>query len=562
MIMNINASIIDQRLGGIQDELRERARLELNINDASRLKSLSFVYLCVRTILDLDVDEAFDCLTDGGGDFGVDAMHATEEVDGEFGVTLIQGKYKTDLQGNANFEENGINALVNAIRHIFDPSAELGVINDRLRVKVENARSMIRDGFIPRVRAVACNNGLKWNNAAQQAVERAGFGDQVSWEHVNHDVLISVLQRIRPVDETLRLTGKALVEDMNFSRVCVGRIPVTEVAALMKTHGEKLLDRNIRRYLGLHGNRVNEGIRTTLLSSNPPDFYFFNNGLTLVCEDFAYNALQSSDYQINVENLQIVNGGQTCMTIFRTSEELQKKGKTLPAEASVLVRIYKLPKDNEDIVLRITQATNSQNPVDLKDLHANDARQQRLEQSIQALGFTYRRKRMEGAARPTDITSGAAAEAILAVWRHAPHQAKFLTREHFGKLYDLIFNDTLNGTQVLAAVLLYRIAENHRRRPDQDDPMFVRYASCFIAMQMGRRLLKELGVDLDGMDHRNSAKVSKLVEEKGEVYFAASLQDVDNALKGLYGGQEISLQQLSATFRRGDLIENLLKTPV
>lgn len=562
MIMNINASIIDQRLGGIQDELRERARLELNINDASRLKSLSFVYLCVRTILDLDVDEAFDCLTDGGGDFGVDAMHATEEVDGEFGVTLIQGKYKTDLQGNANFEENGINALVNAIRHIFDPSAELGVINDRLRVKVENARSMIRDGFIPRVRAVACNNGLKWNNAAQQAVERAGFGDQVSWEHVNHDVLISVLKRIRPVDETLRLTGKALVEDMNFSRVCVGRIPVTEVAALMKTHGEKLLDRNIRRYLGLHGNRVNEGIRTTLLSSNPPDFYFFNNGLTLVCEDFAYNALQSSDYQINVENLQIVNGGQTCMTIFRTSEELQKKGKTLPAEASVLVRIYKLPKDNEDIVLRITQATNSQNPVDLKDLHANDARQQRLEQSIQALGFTYRRKRMEGAARPTDITSGAAAEAILAVWRHAPHQAKFLTREHFGKLYDLIFNDTLNGTQVLAAVLLYRIAENHRRRPDQDDPMFVRYASCFIAMQMGRRLLKELGVDLDGMDHRNSAKVSKLVEEKGEVYFAASLQDVDNALKGLYGGQEISLQQLSATFRRGDLIENLLKTPV
>ena len=80
-------------------------------------------------------------------------------------------------------------------------------------------------------------------------------------------MLISVLQRIRPVDETLRLTGKALVEDMNFSRVCVGHIPVTEVAALMKTHGEKLLDRNIRRYLGLHGNRVNEGIRTTLLST-------------------------------------------------------------------------------------------------------------------------------------------------------------------------------------------------------------------------------------------------------------------------------------------------------
>ncbi|WP_171523993.1 AIPR family protein, partial [Acinetobacter nosocomialis] len=77
-----------------------------------------------------------------------------------------------------------------------------------------------------------------------------------------------------------------------------------------------------------------------------------------------------------------------------------------------------------------------QNPVDLKDLRANDAKQQQLEQSIQDLGYTYRRKRMDTPARPTDITTGAAAEAVLAVWRQAPHQAKFLTREHFGKLYD------------------------------------------------------------------------------------------------------------------------------
>lgn len=562
MTMNINASIIDQRLGKIQDEIQERANSELNINDAGRLKSLSFVYLCVKTMLDLDLDEAFDCLTEGGGDFGVDAMYVTEEVDGEFGVTLFQGKYKTNLEGTSNFEENGINALINAIRHIFDPSAQLGAINDRLRVKVETARSMIRDGIIPRVRAIACNNGLKWNNAAQQSINRTGFGEQVSWEHVNHDDLISVLQRLKPVDETLRLTGKAVVEDMNFSRVCVGRIPVTEIAALMKAHGEKLLERNIRRYLGLHGNRVNEGIRTTLRSPNPANFYFFNNGLTLVCEDFSYNALQSSDYQIKVENLQIVNGGQTCMTIFKTSEELQKEGKNLPAEASVLIRIYKLPKDNEDIVLQITHATNSQNPVDLKDLRANDAKQQQLEQSIQELGFTYRRKRMDGATRPVDITSGAAAEAILAVWRHAPHQAKFLTREHFGKLYETIFTDTLNGAQVLAAVLIYRIAENHRRRPDQNDPIFVRYASCFIAMQMGRRLLKDLNVGLAGLDHRNFAQANTLIDDRGEAYFTAALHDLQSGLEQLYGGQEISLQQLSATFRRGDLIEKLLQMNV
>lgn len=555
--MNINASIIDQRLAGVQDKIKERATEEFGISDGDRLRSLAFVYLCVETMLDLDVDEAFDCLTDGGGDFGVDALHITEEMDGEFGVTLFQGKYKKNLEGNSNFEQNSIEAMVNAIRHIFDPSADLGAINDRLRVKVEQARSLIRDGLIPRVRAIACNNGLKWNMDGQQSIDRAVLGDQVTWEHVNHDVLIGILQSIKPVDETLRLTGKAMVEDMNYSRVCVGRMPVAEVAALMKNHGEKLLERNIRRYLGLHGNRVNEGIRATLSSNTPENFYFFNNGITLVCDKFTYNALQQGDFQIKVKNLQIVNGGQSCMTILKTAEELEKNGQTLPAQASVLIRLYELNSDNDDVVLQITHATNSQNPVDLKDLRANDARQQQLEQSIQNLGYSYRRKRMDATTKATDITTGAAAEAVLAIWRRAPHQAKFLTREHFGKLYDTIFSESLNGAQVVIAALLYRIAENHRRRPHGDDPLFVRYASCFIAMQMGKRLLKALDIKLNGLDHRNFAQVRQWIEEQGEAVFVVSRQDIDTALKALYGNQEISVQQLSATFRRGDLIGKL-----
>lgn len=556
--MNLNASIIDQRLVGVQQDIRERAQRELNLQDPQRLKSLAFVYLCIKTVLDLDGDDAFDCLTEGGGDFGVDAMHLSEENDGEFGVALVQAKYKTELSGESNFPESGILAVVNAIRHIFDPSAELGAINDRLRFRVEEVRSLIRDGFIPRVRVIACNNGRKWNAQAQQAIEREGFGQQVSWEHVNHDVLVGILQRPKQVDETLRLTGKALVEDFVFSRVCIGRMPVTEIAALMKTHGDRLLERNIRRYLGLHGNRVNEGIRNTLRSYDPANFYFFNNGLTLVCDDFSHNALQNSDFQVRVENLQIVNGGQTCMTILKTAEELEQQGASLPQEASVLVRLYKLPKPNEDLVLRITHATNSQNPVDLKDLRANDERQKRLEQSVQALGFTYRRKRLDTAAKPSEITSGVAAESLLAVWRKRPHQAKFFTREHFGKLYDVVFTEHTNGAQIISAVLLYRMAENHRRRPAPDDPALVRYASCFIAMQMGRRLLRDLGCTLDALTHRTFDAAQRLIETHGETYFKEGVHDVDQALRGLYGDRDLSMQQLSATFRRGDLIQRLL----
>jgi hypothetical protein len=556
--MNINVSIIDQRLGSVVEEIHQQAAEELRITDPGRLKSLAFVYFCVKTILDLDNDVAFDCLTEGGGDFGVDAIHISEEYDGEFIVSLFQGKYKNNLEGNANFPEEGITALINAIRFLFDPTAKLDYINPRLLTKVEEARSLIRDGYIPQIRALACNNGLEWNAAAQEAIDRAGFGEQATWEHVNPDRLVKILQASKPVNDHLQLSGQAVVEDMNFSRVLVGRVSVTEIAALIERHGERLLERNIRRYLGLQGNRVNEGIRNTLMNEEKSNFYFYNNGITLICDKFSYNALQNGDYKVRVENLQIINGGQTCMTIFRTLQEpnllnlFQQN-----SQAYVLLRLYQLPSDNEDLVQKITYATNSQNPVDLKDLRANDERQQRLEIDLQQLGFIYRRKRSDSSLKSTDITAGVAAEAVLAIWREKPHQAKFFTREHFGKLYDFIFTNQLNGTQVVIAVYLYRMAENRRKRPEANDPDFVRYASCFIAMQMGRRLLSSMGINLNELNHRYFEEAHCLIQEKGENLFSAAVQDVQFALNSLYGGQAVSLQQLSATFRRGDLIEKL-----
>jgi len=563
--MNINASIIDQRLVAIVDQIHAKAAEELGITDEGRLKSLAFVYLCVETILDLESDNAFDCLTEGEGDFGVDAIHLSEEYDGEFIVSLFQGKYQNNLEGNANFPQKGIESLINAIQYLFDPFAKLEHINKRLRVKVEEARSLIRDGYIPQVRSLTCNNGLKWNKSAQEAIERTGFGDQVTWEHFNHDRLVQILQASRPVKDTLRLSGKAIVEDMEFSRVLVGRISVTEIATLIDRHGERLLERNIRRYLGLQGNRVNESIRRTLTSDEKSNFYFYNNGITLTCDGFSYNALQDGDYQVRVENLQIINGGQTCITIFKTLfgiETLQESDSLHQnTQAYVLLRLYQLPKENEGLVQRITYATNSQNPVDLKDLRANDERQQRLEMDIQQLGFHYRRKRSDISTRPTDITSGVAAEAVLSVWREKPHQGKFFSREHFGKLYDSIFTDELNGSQVVIAVQLYRIAENRRKRPDPNDPDYVPYASCFIAMQMGRRLLADMGIPMREISHQNFQTAQRLIEQNGEAYFNFSVQDIQQALQNLYGSQDISLQQLSATFRRGDLIDKLMGTP-
>ena len=76
-------------------------------------------------------------------------------------------------------------------------------------------------------------------------------------------------------------------------------------------------------------------------------------------------------------------------------------------------------------------------------------------------------------------------------------------------------------------------------------------------MQMGRRLLAAMNVGLSQLDHRNFGQARELVESRGDAWFVQAREDVQQALSSLYGGQEVSVQQLSATFRRGDLIETL-----
>ena len=557
--MNINASIIDQRVRKLAEDLAPEFAERLNLqNDEVRMRSTAFVYLVVKTLLDLNHEEAMDALTEGGSDFGIDAMEVSNVQDGEFTVTAIQSKYShSDLEGERNFPENGVTKAIQAIKTLFDPQKPVSV-NQMLKVKLEEVRSLVQDGNLPRVRFILCNNGLSWSKQAGDLIRNERFPEGVRLEHVNHDTIVRLLQSSKPVRDTLRFMGKSIVDDFNYIRVFVGKVAVTEIAELLTRHGDRLLERNIRRYLGMMGNRVNEGIRQTLMDSGQrPNFYFYNNGLTLTCSKFDYNALQAEDHPVRVEGLQIINGGQTCKTIQATLEGLGANEPNLN-QAFVLVRLYQLPQEGrDDLVRTITYATNSQNPVDLRDLRSNDERQRALQASIEPLGYSYRRQRGEEAVKQTDISSATAAEAVLSVWRRRPQQAKFMTREHFGRLYEGIFTPDLNGAQVVIATLLFRAAENLRRRPPAGSPEFLPYAGAFMAMLMGEFLLQDLGIPVERLDHRNFNDARQLVDERAAEYSRRAIETLAVGLKRLYGEQDVSLQRLSATFRRGDLLEYL-----
>ncbi len=128
-------------------------------------------------------------------------------------------------------------------------------------------------------------------------------------------------------------------------------------------------------------NRVNEDIRTTLHASESPDFWWLNNGVTILATDATVTGKS-----IQIEGVQIVNGLQTSEAIARFFAD----GKDDAEERAVLVKVIK--STNASVRDAIIRATNNQTPVELTSLHATDKVQRDIEDVLLRDGLYYERR--------------------------------------------------------------------------------------------------------------------------------------------------------------------------
>lgn len=552
--MDIAKQIVDQRVNKIIEENTHF----FEETDREKKRSKAFLLLGVSAYLDIDIEEAEQYITDGGNDGGFDAAYIVEAQDSQLNVVLFQSKYSRKLDGDSNFPANAVEKAVNTVKNIFDPSASI-VLNEKSREKVEEIRSFILDGYIPYVTFVMLNNGLIWNQDAQNHIDNAfGQQKQVQFEHFNHKDIIQYINRGNPIDTQMTLFGKAIQEDFNYKRVIVGKVSVAEIYHLIEEFGDALFEKNIRRYLGR--NAVNEGIINTLTDQQDrANFFFFNNGITMICDQFGYNGLQNQDWIVKMKRLQIINGGQTCKTIYQVMKEHPNEDFS---QVYVLVRLYEV-SDDEDIIRAITYATNSQNPVDFRDLKSNDDCQKLLERGAADLGYSYKRKR-DNSLSTNAIPSTVAAEAVFAVWRGRPHLAKYKRNEFFDKYYGEIFTD-LNAAQMIIAVVIFRFCDNYRKRAASDANIASQrpYSQHFLAYMLGMQLLNQCGIsDLNELTHTNFESVMNCLENSKEEMYKKAEKALVSFLQRYFEGKElyeIDGRTMAAAFRRFDIIERYIK---
>jgi len=153
----------------------------------------------------------------------------------------------------------------------------------------------------------------------------------------------------------------------------VTAIPARFLYTEYRKHKARLFSANVRDYLGSRKTdaNINYGIKRTA-AEEPDDFWVYNNGLTLLVNDYGEEVRQSRRY-LKISGLSIVNGAQTTGALGSLDRAPRKT-------ALVPVRIVKTT--DSETIFNIIQYNNSQNKIAAADFRSRDRIQKRLREEF------------------------------------------------------------------------------------------------------------------------------------------------------------------------------------
>ncbi|HBL16135.1 MAG TPA: hypothetical protein DD417_05085, partial [Elusimicrobia bacterium] len=336
----------------------------------------AFLAWFVKTRLDLEIEDAFDAAAlDGPNDLGIDAIFVDDE---RREMHLFQSKFSTDATKVVSREE--VAAFIQSIKALRSAAEIRKIANRNLRRRIKDIGVAFDKKFDVFAHFVAFG---QFSTSATTEFQRA-VGDHVRFEKYD---LSSILELFRedktkkesaPADVSIPIvTGELAMRAAGTLPAVIVTIKGPDLAELEQQHGYALFQDNVRYYLTAK-NRINRRILTTLEDAKSrQEFWYLNNGLSIVCRDFQIAADQQS---ISLKDMQIVNGCQTTVTL---SEAAREGGDLSGVE--ILAKIIKTT--DQRIKDKITESTNSQSAVRLRDFRSNDEIQRRLQNDIKGKGY-------------------------------------------------------------------------------------------------------------------------------------------------------------------------------
>jgi hypothetical protein len=449
------------------------------------------------------IDGRDDIGIDGRDDIGIDAI-ATDESASH--LWLIQSKWSD--AGKASFGIAEALKFIDGLLHIdtrrFDRfNIKFQNLADQVAAVLTNPRSRIT--MVP---ALMRTDALS-DDVARQLTDAQDEFNQLGtmldhriylardiWEVVRSDFAEPPIKLAAKMEDWVRITEPY--------EAFQGTVSVAEVAQWYDAHGDRLFDRNIRKPLGR--TQVNQGLINTL-TGEPHNFWYFNNGITVLCDELEpvyFSRSARTPVELRLDGASVVNGAQTVHAIYTAS----RKDSEAAGEGYVSVRVISLRNCQPGFADAVTTATNTQNRVERRDFVALDPVQTAIKEDFAlSLQQTYVVKRGEPEPPPDSGCSVVSAAIALACAHRNPELAvrakrgtDVLWEEGPQGAYQLLFNaqDPPSAYQIWRTVLILRKIDDTLHRTAKD-----RQARAEAIAERGNRLIAHIVfqyLDLDGID--------------------------------------------------------------
>jgi hypothetical protein len=147
-------------------------------------------------------------------------------------------------------------------------------------------------------------------------------------------------------------------------------LPGSFLADIYEKYGTRLLELNVRAFLGLRGRKsVNANLRQTIRET-PMRFLAYNNGIVATVDSMDVGVTSAGSLVIkSLRGLQIVNGGQTTASLHRALRQDKANLSHIQVPAKI---ICVGDASLDEMVSAVSRSANSQNTVQPADFSANE----------------------------------------------------------------------------------------------------------------------------------------------------------------------------------------------
>lgn len=317
--------------------------------------SLAFAHWFLSVQYELSEQEIAESIIDGNGDYGIDAFIHNED---EKELEIFQFKFANKTESiKKEIPQNDIYKVINGFNYLIDPSEDLKL--DKASQSFKDLRENLRNSEIYKfnINFVSFNQGVIDNkeiitNFINNMQRQSGI--DISYSNFDVRVISNIyekLQRQNTLSLDLIYTSLQQAYTVKDIESYIGLINSKDLINSIKDKIGVIFDENIR--LLEKKSKVNDNIKKTASSDSSDMFYFYNNGITFICDNIQNSPNSRS---AKLDGASIVNGCQTVTSLFETYQE----GK-LNDNIDILVRITKI--SDYDQRAKITQFLNSQTPI-------------------------------------------------------------------------------------------------------------------------------------------------------------------------------------------------------